>query len=631
MSVDVDRTHAASSMAATDAWVRPVGLTRERDQIIEWTRLGTLDGSAEPVVDPCGAVQAAPGLPVIDWWIAGDDRWYFPSREATIRQSLVRGTPVVETRMRVKGGDLCHRVYVVNRSSGEGGGELLVIEVENLAAVPCGVAFALRPFGVDGVVPIHEVRLDGAVLRADGRTALVLPRPPGGSLAGVGADGDLAVPVAAGAAVDPAFAPISCPMGLAQAVVVLPIAHATSIRVVVPLPDGSSDFERRAADYPRVLPSSENVAQGWRTQVRDLTRVIVPDPRLQAVLDAAFPTLLAAPFEALADGAASRRAPGALPRWDHVAAIAGLLDRGGLWDEAASLLARAAAHRLDRPDADAGDDIPLVVAAAFHLDRHPDQAFAVAMAECVTRIVSPVSGRRARLASGAAVSSARVAPTMTAAAVVLNQAGSRRAAAAATSAIRASATESTPVDVPTAGLDAVQRARAAGQALAAGRADSAWRTLDTLLDAVSPTGAWPGSVTAGGDRHAVGATAAVASLAIDLLCRSGHEPGSLHLLSHVPEVWLGSRLEAHQVMTSSGAASFAVRWHGERPAMLWEVRDAGSGDDPVRLDAPGLDPDWHATERAGEALLAAVTLPEKTAGRGAVISGLQIGRSGGSS
>ena len=72
-----------------------------------WTRLGTLDGVGEPIVDAAGLVQVAPGLPGIDWWIAGDDRWYNPSVEHTIRQSLSQNTQVVQTRMRVKGGDVC--------------------------------------------------------------------------------------------------------------------------------------------------------------------------------------------------------------------------------------------------------------------------------------------------------------------------------------------------------------------------------------------------------------------------------------------------------------------------------------------------------------------------------------------
>ena len=43
--------------------------------------------------------------------------------------------------------------------------------------------------------------------------------------------------------------------------------------------------------------------------------------------------------------------------------------------------------------------------------------------------------------------------------------------------------------------------------------------------------------------------------------------------------------------------SYAIRWHGERPAVLWEQ----SGP-PVTLTAPAFDKDWSSADRAGEAL-----------------------------
>jgi hypothetical protein len=49
--------------------------------------------------------------------------------------------------------------------------------------------------------------------------------------------------------------------------------------------------------------------------------------------------------------------------------------------------------------------------------------------------------------------------------------------------------------------------------------------------------------------------------------------------------------------------SFAVRWHGDRPALLWECELAG-----IRLRAPSLDPNWSTTDRRGEALLGAYPL-----------------------
>lgn len=46
--------------------------------------------------------------------------------------------------------------------------------------------------------------------------------------------------------------------------------------------------------------------------------------------------------------------------------------------------------------------------------------------------------------------------------------------------------------------------------------------------------------------------------------------------------------------------SFAMRWHGERLAVLWE----STGPGPVTLVAPRLDPTWSVTGTRGDALLA---------------------------
>jgi hypothetical protein len=61
--------------------------------------------------------------------------------------------------------------------------------------------------------------------------------------------------------------------------------------------------------------------------------------------------------------------------------------------------------------------------------------------------------------------------------------------------------------------------------------------------------------------------------------------------------WLGRNIAAHDVPLRRGSCSFAVRWHGARPAVLWDV-PAGS-----TVSAPALDPAWSSNEPVGEALL----------------------------
>jgi hypothetical protein len=46
-----------------------------------------------------------------------------------------------------------------------------------------------------------------------------------------------------------------------------------------------------------------------------------------------------------------------------------------------------------------------------------------------------------------------------------------------------------------------------------------------------------------------------------------------------------------------GRVSCSVRWHGPRPALLWDAPA------DVTVRAPALDPAWSSTEATGEALL----------------------------
>jgi hypothetical protein len=72
------------------------------------------------------------------------------------------------------------------------------------------------------------------------------------------------------------------------------------------------------------------------------------------------------------------------------------------------------------------------------------------------------------------------------------------------------------------------------------------------------------------------------------------------VLPHFPVEWLGQAVAAHDVPTPHGPVSFALRWHGARPALLWEVPAN------VRVHAPVLDPAWEGIGNAGEALLAEI-------------------------
>ena len=70
------------------------------------------------------------------------------------------------------------------------------------------------------------------------------------------------------------------------------------------------------------------------------------------------------------------------------------------------------------------------------------------------------------------------------------------------------------------------------------------------------------------------------------------------LAAGIPVSWLGANFEVYGLpIGPSSTVSYAVRWHGERPAVLWEI------DGPVvPLTASVVAPEWSTAEATGEAL-----------------------------
>ena len=110
-------------------------------------------------------------------------------------------------------------------------------------------------------------------------------------------------------------------------------------------------------------------------------------------------------------------------------------------------------------------------------------------------------------------------------------------------------------------------------------------------------------VEVGGPPELVATDPAATSLRhlADRLARTSVD--GLDLLVDVPDSWLGGGIELHGLATPHGRLGFAIRWHGERPALLWELERHDDG--PVVLRVPGLDTAFSTVEATGEVLLAA--------------------------
>lgn len=141
--------------------------------------------------------------------------------------------------------------------------------------------------------------------------------------------------------------------------------------------------------------------------------------------------------------------------------------------------------------------------------------------------------------------------------------------------------------------------------------------LEAMVSAASPTLNWPtfmdpqlrtGTDGAGHDLRVGGLfVRALLRLLVDVPDNGmlfEAQQSTLRLAAHWPAAWLGQPVEVHDVPTRIGKVSWAVRWHGERPALLWDVVAHDPDGRAPDVTAPGLDPAFAATGWRGETLLA---------------------------
>jgi len=179
------------------------------------TTIGVLGGHWRAEVDARGRIVTWEGS-ALDWWIAAEDRWHDPRNELTVRQQCVDGTPVLETRVRVPGGDVVQRVYAVADAGG-----VTMIEVENDSPAPVAVVFS------------------------HGR--LLTQRPPA------------TVPIEG----------IEVPAGAVS----FPIGHHATLRVGIP-------HTGKPGPLPAELGTPLAVARGWTRLTETASRVVLPDAAL---------------------------------------------------------------------------------------------------------------------------------------------------------------------------------------------------------------------------------------------------------------------------------------------------------------------------------------------------------------
>lgn len=656
--------------SSPDAIPGPAGFQNTTHR--NWALLGTVGGPERAAIDPRGLITPVFGGWSLDWWVGADDAWHLPSRTHGIRQALVEDSPVVETTMRIPSGELVHRAWAVAAGGGVPSGGAVIVELTNSSPVPVALALAVRPFGPTGIVPISTIDLDGTSVIVDGRVAMILPKLPSRHAIGSERIGDSLRSTLDGTATNAwPVGGITCESGSASATVIFPLPHTATLRVMLPLvPEVASSGKTAAASTvaaivePSVAPESARVISGWEAQSRRAPRLEFPDRKFSPVLVSSqrFALLHAAGDDA---GSWPPAPVGGLDTTELCVA----LDQHGFHIEAERiLLGFADRQRLDgmfEGEADRTDSPGAWLhAVAEHIRLSGDPSIAEVLVGPVAKAAHALrrrqSGRRFSRRSGGDLFPSGTGPSWAAegedrrahdiewalrgyldAAFVLEIAGQNDAAdeiADFAVALADAVALSSPVatiepllvkggvwhESGNAGLSPRRTAMLGMQRLDVGDV-GAFDQLMWLLDSGTPLATWPEFVHprtgggCGGDGHHGPSSAAFLRLARTLAVIE--RPDGLHVLPVVPDSWFGQSIEIHDLPTQHGRLSLAVRWHGERPAVLWDVEphtddrlvDLVAGQVPFRLSVPGLDPAWSTSERRGEALLAAPIARESLA------------------
>ena len=540
----------------------------ERPADAGFTAVGVLDSDSPARVDGAGLVQLAGSGWALDWWIGADDRWYLPAREATIRQSRLSYGPILETAMRIPSGDAKQRVYAATVR----GRQVIVVEVENDSPVPVALGLAIRPYGLDGQGKVASISLDDDILLVEGASedgtsitcsAIRLARPPnefgvstidvldtvisGGSLDADSDGGTGAVAASRGGEMDIGGATTG---EVNTGVALYPLPHRTTLRFIIA--DSVVDADS--------APGPDDVAKGWQAILDRGGRFSFPDPGLTQQAGVARSRLLGASPQLRNQVAVL--APGAGQ------VLQGLALGGAVSEVHQSLVVLSRSFFTSLPSS-AGETAAVMTAVARAASLVDDLELVEKLLEPMAQITQLVER------SDDSVATAEAFEGLANLLLVAGQ--------------------------PDPAQDLFTRAKtllapgehAYGGSPGASTEDgrSGLAALTALAEEASPSGSW------GGDSVDKAAEFWIAARSLLIDDQTGST--ALRLLPEFPHAWKGGDVEVYGANTRFGRLSFGIRWHGYRPALLWDLES----EQPVTITCPGLDPDWFTTEYRGETLL----------------------------
>lgn len=546
-----------------------------------WNTLSTIGAGSVADVDARGVIFPRTRPLSVEVWFGAGDRWVQGGADAGVRQSRIVGLPIIETRQRVGDGDIVQTAWA--DESGDGRGRV-VVELKNETDVAVVAAIVVRPRQLlGGPGAISEVRVADTLIVADRLPIVELTRQPG----------DVAVAIDEGSALlDLLRLSNTSLLGHDQ---ITDETQRASIAAMIPLTPGIDRqihvLDGREASTVAAAPLDRVVA-GWRSHLDGAMEIDLPGwpkhvpPALLSSLIGAVtddgPPLASISWQQRDDATIAVALGAAGIHWAAAAVIdrllvdvaEGVLPRADWPNVAAAMCTVLGSLTGDEVIARHGDTAVTIAgdvlsrASGTALDRPLVDVVRVAHGEDAANDAASIDGKRA--APETLVELGRLGVGLGGTATDLR------------AALDAAAK---PFDVSDVALAMVASAQ-----------------TDRRFNAVVPVRALAGSTWRWAHDGCGDSPHARAALVIGLrsLCVATWEDG-IDILPGMSAAWLGQNLRVARMPTPAGPLSYAIRWHGPRPALLWEL-DANPGDD-FTLTCASIDPSFQTSDPKGETLL----------------------------
>jgi hypothetical protein len=580
----------AADLNSWGEWIWPKGMATavttgtSADVTRKWNTLSTLGVGPVADVDAGGCISLRHRPLSIDVWIGGGDRWWFPSREPTVRQTRIEGLPVLETRMKVGDADVVFTTWA--DESGDARGRVM-LQLSTELEVPVVAAIVVRPLTLLGRGSVQDLRLSGDLIVADKRPVVQLPREAGDSAVGSTELGDVHLRLG-----DELIGEASVHAADGTATLAAMIPLAPGVDQLVQIIDGTDEATVAPADVHQIV-------SGWKSHLNRGASIALPG----------WPKHIPASLVSglLGSVAGSRAVPGDDRSLADDTLLCVALAQGGFsWAAATvldALLEAVTEGRIDRGDwllvagacaavAALGDEYQV-------FENHTDTV-ALIMGEGLA--AGGLDKRDAvaavRLAAGerAADDATQIEPGVPTEQQVLQlgRLGVLRDDA-----------EHRPVHEAAASFSGLRDASALSLAMISGaRGGEPFDAVIATRSLAGTTWRWASTTDGPGlDRGSGDSPHARASLFLGLRAQAIRETAyGIDLLPGFSESWLGRNLDVSGLPTRHGTLSFALRWHGPRSALLWELTPNDGGTAP-EISARSIDPSFSTVELSGETLL----------------------------